>query len=102
MSDKMEDKYGDKFEVLEKIGKFELIKDSVYAANGSIGHGSFGVIRKVRRKQDGQVLCRKEINYTKMSQKEKEQLHAEFTILASLRTPKYRWLLPPRTHKDEL
>jgi serine/threonine protein kinase len=41
----------------------------------------------VRRKQDGQILCRKEINYTKMSQKEKEQLHAEFIILASLRHP---------------
>lgn len=51
------------------------------------GHGSFGVIRKVRRKQDGQVLCRKEINYVRMSQKEREQLHAEFAILSSLRHP---------------
>ncbi|PMD27907.1 kinase-like protein [Hyaloscypha hepaticicola] len=61
---------GDKYEVLERIG-----------------HGSFGVIRKVRRKQDGQILCRKEINYLKMSQKEREQLHAEFAILSSLRHP---------------
>ncbi|TVY86000.1 G2-specific protein kinase, partial [Lachnellula willkommii] len=61
---------GEKYEVLEKIG-----------------HGSFGIIRKVRRKQDGQVLCRKEINYVKMSQKEREQLHAEFAILSSLRHP---------------
>ncbi|KAH7336242.1 kinase-like domain-containing protein [Rhexocercosporidium sp. MPI-PUGE-AT-0058] len=61
---------GEKYEVLEKIG-----------------HGSFGVIRKVRRKQDGQVLCRKEINYVRMSQKEREQLHAEFAILSSLRHP---------------
>ncbi|KAG9233377.1 kinase-like domain-containing protein [Amylocarpus encephaloides] len=52
-----------------------------------IGHGSFGIIRKVRRKQDGQILCRKEINYNKMSQKEREQLHAEFSILSSLRHP---------------
>ncbi|KUJ23369.1 kinase-like protein [Mollisia scopiformis] len=58
----------EKYEVLEKIG-----------------HGSFGIIRKVRRKQDGQVLCRKEINYLRMSQKEREQLHAEFAILSSLR-----------------
>ncbi|KAH8597718.1 kinase-like domain-containing protein [Bisporella sp. PMI_857] len=60
----------DKYEILEKIG-----------------HGSFGVIRKVRRKADGQILCRKEINYIRMSQKEREQLHAEFAILSSLRHP---------------
>ncbi|KAI0204288.1 kinase-like domain-containing protein [Astrocystis sublimbata] len=60
----------DKYEVLEKIG-----------------HGSFGVIRKVRRKVDGMVVCRKEISYLKMSQKEREQLHAEFQILSSLRHP---------------
>jgi NIMA (never in mitosis gene a)-related kinase len=33
------------------------------------------------------VLCRKEINYIKMSQKEREQLTAEFNILSSLRHP---------------
>ncbi|KAH7037575.1 kinase-like domain-containing protein [Microdochium trichocladiopsis] len=60
----------DKYEVLEKIG-----------------HGSFGVIRKVRRKADGMVLCRKEISYLKMSQKEREQLHAEFQILSGLKHP---------------
>ncbi|KAH0437495.1 hypothetical protein CcaCcLH18_03846 [Colletotrichum camelliae] len=58
----------EKYEVLEKIG-----------------HGSFGIIRKVRRKQDGLVMCRKEISYLKMSQKEREQLHAEFQILSTLR-----------------
>ena len=31
------------------------------------------------------VLCRKEISYLKMSQKEREQLHAEFQILSTLR-----------------
>ncbi|GAW22482.1 hypothetical protein ANO14919_120190 [Xylariales sp. No.14919] len=60
----------DKYEVLELIG-----------------HGSFGIIRKVKRKVDGMVLCRKEISYLKMSQKEREQLHAEFQILSSLRHP---------------
>lgn len=34
-----------------------------------------------------QVLCRKEINYVKMSQKEREQLHAEFSILSTLKHP---------------
>ena len=32
-----------------------------------------------------QIMCRKEINYVKMSQKEREQLHAEISILSSLR-----------------
>ncbi|KAL9098634.1 MAG: hypothetical protein Q9163_005745 [Psora crenata] len=69
----------------------------------TIGRGSFGTIRKVRRKADGhvrtqtgsqipftnasKVLCRKEIQYIKMSQKEREQLHAEFSILNSLKHP---------------
>ncbi|KAF2839863.1 kinase-like protein [Patellaria atrata CBS 101060] len=60
----------DKYEVLEKIG-----------------HGSFGIIRKVRRKSDGYILCRKEISYVRMSQKEREQLHAELSILKELRHP---------------
>ncbi|KAG8528709.1 uncharacterized protein KY384_006396, partial [Bacidia gigantensis] len=56
-----------------------------YEVLQTIGHGSFGVIRKVRRRSDGLVLCRKEISYIKMSQKEREQLHAEFSILNSLK-----------------
>lgn len=34
-----------------------------------------------------QILCRKEINYIKMTQKEREQLTTEFNILSSLRHP---------------
>ncbi|KAL5118968.1 G2-specific serine/threonine protein kinase [Pleosporales sp. CAS-2024a] len=60
----------DKYDVLEKIG-----------------HGSFGVIRKVKRKSDGYILCRKEISYQKMSPKEREQLQAELSILKELRHP---------------
>ncbi|MCJ1475436.1 G2-specific serine/threonine protein kinase [Lambiella insularis] len=60
----------EKYEVLEKIG-----------------HGSFGIIHKVRRKSDNKEMCRKEISYIRMSQKEREQLHAEFSILNSLRHP---------------
>ena len=77
-------------------------------ADNSTGSGSFGIIRKVKRKSDGfvrlpsqeifdqegsvlilrsQILCRKEISYIKMSQKEREQLTAEFNILSSLRHP---------------
>ncbi|KAL8714985.1 MAG: hypothetical protein Q9225_006453 [Loekoesia sp. 1 TL-2023] len=58
-----------------------------YEALGVIGKGSFGIIRKVRRVADNHILCRKEISYIKMGQKEREQLHAEFSILSSLRHP---------------
>ncbi|KAI2470113.1 kinase-like protein [Annulohypoxylon bovei var. microspora] len=66
----MPESVSDGYEVLEKIG-----------------HGSFGIIRKVRRKSDGMILCRKEISYLRMSQKEREQLHSEFHILSTLRHP---------------
>lgn len=59
----------------------------VLIAQPPTGHGSFGIIRKVRRKIDNTIVCRKEVSYLKMSQKEREQLHAEFTILSSLRHP---------------
>ncbi|RFU72214.1 nek kinase [Trichoderma arundinaceum] len=58
-----------------------------YETLEKIGHGSFGIIRKVRRKVDGFIMCRKEISYLRMSQKEREQLHAEFQILSHLRHP---------------
>jgi len=49
-----------------------------------IGQGSFGIIRKVRRKGTGEILARKEISYAAMSQREKEQLHAEIKVLERL------------------
>ncbi|KAI2619574.1 kinase-like protein [Hypoxylon sp. NC1633] len=66
----MPESISDQYDVLEKIG-----------------HGSFGIIRKVKRKIDGMILCRKEISYLKMSQKEREQLHTEFQILSTVRHP---------------
>ncbi|KAK5129065.1 hypothetical protein LTR85_000398 [Meristemomyces frigidus] len=60
----------DKYEVLQKIGQ-----------------GSFGIIRKVRRRADAQILCRKEISYSRMSDKERNQLAAELDILKTLRHP---------------
>ncbi|ORZ05923.1 kinase-like domain-containing protein [Lobosporangium transversale] len=53
----------------------------------AIGSGSFGLIRKVRRKTDGKILARKEIDYRKMGVKEKEQLVAEVNILKDLKHP---------------
>ncbi|KAF2097758.1 kinase-like protein [Rhizodiscina lignyota] len=66
----MAEKESDKYDVLEKIGQ-----------------GSFGVINKVRKKSDGQILCRKEISYLRMTPKEREQLSAEIQILKELRHP---------------
>lgn len=36
-----------------------------------IGKGSFGVVTKIRRKSDGKLFVWKELNYGKMSEKEK-------------------------------
>ncbi|KAF2830181.1 kinase-like protein [Ophiobolus disseminans] len=62
-------------------------EDDKYDVLEKIGHGSFGIIRKVKRKSDGYILCRKEISYTKMSAKEREQLQSELSILKELRHP---------------
>ena len=52
-----------------------------------IGSGSFGIIRKVRRISDGRILARKEIDYRKMSDKERKQLVSEVNILRELKHP---------------
>ncbi|KAF2689325.1 kinase-like protein [Lentithecium fluviatile CBS 122367] len=62
-------------------------EDEKYDVLEKIGHGSFGIIRKVKRKSDGYILCRKEISYSKMSPKEREQLQAELSILKELVHP---------------
>ncbi|KAG1731939.1 kinase-like domain-containing protein [Suillus lakei] len=49
-----------------------------------IGNGSFGIIRKVRRKSDGQVLARKELNFERMSDRDRKQIVAEVNILKDL------------------
>lgn len=49
-----------------------------------IGNGSFGIIRKVRRKSDGQILARKELNFERMSDRDRKQIVAEVNILKDL------------------
>lgn len=53
----------------------------------TIGVGSFGQVSKIRRKTDGKILVWKEIEYGKMSEREKQQLVAEVNILRELRHP---------------
>ena len=58
-----------------------------YEKLGVIGKGSFGQVSKIRRKSDGRVLVWKELDYGKMSEKEKQQLVSEVNILKELRHP---------------
>lgn len=60
---------------------------NAYETLETIGKGSFGLIRKVKRVSDGKILARKEIDYKKMSEKEKRQLVAEVNILRELDHP---------------
>lgn len=54
---------------------------------GLCGSGSFGKVHKVRCKEDGQLYACKEINYSKMSSKEKELLVSEVNLLRKLNHP---------------
>jgi NIMA (never in mitosis gene a)-related kinase len=43
-----------------------------YEKISDIGKGSFGSVSKIKRKSDGRILVWKELNYGKMSEKEKQ------------------------------
>lgn len=58
-----------------------------YEALEVIGRGSYGTVRKVRRRADGAVLVRKEIEYHSMNTLERNQLVAELRILRELHHP---------------
>lgn len=58
-----------------------------YVVQEVIGSGSFGTVSKVKRKTDGKLLVWKELNYGKMSEKEKQMLVSEVNILRELRHP---------------
>lgn len=61
---------GDEYEPLEVIGK-----------------GSFGTVRKVRSRENGDVLVRKEIEYNSMSSQERNHIISELRILRELNHP---------------
>lgn len=58
-----------------------------YEVVSSIGKGSFGVVRMIKRKADGKILVWKEMNYSLMSSREKQQLVSEVNILRELNHP---------------
>lgn len=64
--------------LLESFGEFEETLMDMYDLPGQDPNQAL---------TSHQILCRKEVSYIKMGQKEREQLHAEFSILASLRHP---------------
>ncbi|OBZ70768.1 G2-specific protein kinase nim-1 [Grifola frondosa] len=49
-----------------------------------IGNGSFGIIRKVRRKTDGVIFARKELNFERMTERDRKQIVSEVNILKEL------------------
>ncbi|KAJ7923846.1 kinase-like domain-containing protein [Mycena leptocephala] len=42
-----------------------------------IGHGAFDIVRKVRRKSDGMIFARKELNFWRMTERDYKQIVAE-------------------------
>ena len=53
----------------------------------TIGKGSFGLVSQVKRKSDNKIFVWKELNYGKMTEREKQQLVAEVNILRDLKHP---------------
>jgi len=62
-----------------KLDAYELLEQ--------IGSGSFGSVWRLRRKADGKLLVWKEMNYGKMTEKEKQMLVSEVNILREFRHP---------------
>ncbi|CCM06118.1 uncharacterized protein FIBRA_08367 [Fibroporia radiculosa] len=56
----------------------------LYESLDVIGTGSFGIIRKVRRRSDGLIFARKELNFERMSERDRKQIVAEVNILKDL------------------
>ena len=52
-----------------------------------IGRGSFGTVHKIKRLADRQIMVWKELDYGKMSDKEKQLVVGEVNILRELRHP---------------
>lgn len=51
-----------------------------------VGNGSFGVIRKVKRRSDGQLFARKELNFERMNDRDRKQIVAEVYVIRGFST----------------
>jgi serine/threonine protein kinase len=49
-----------------------------------IGSGTFGLIRKVKRITDGKIFARKELQFDRMTDRDRKQIVAEVNILRGL------------------
>ena len=58
-----------------------------YEILGLIGKGNFGSISKILRKSDNKILVWKELDYSLMSEKEKQNIVSEVNILKELHHP---------------
>lgn len=58
-----------------------------YTRLQTIGKGSFGTVTLVRRKADGKALVWKELDYGKMTEREKKHVVTEVNLLRELRHP---------------
>ena len=58
-----------------------------YEILNTIGKGNFGKITKILRKSDKKILVWKELNYSELSDKEKQQIVSEVNILRELKHP---------------
>ena len=58
-----------------------------YEVLGLIGKGNFGSISKILRKTDNKILVWKELDYSLMSEKEKQNIVSEVNILKELHHP---------------
>ncbi|KAL5484888.1 hypothetical protein ACEPAI_7530 [Sanghuangporus weigelae] len=56
----------------------------LYEPREVIGHGSYGLVRKVLRKSDGEIFARKEIKYGRMTRGEHARIMAEVNTLKYL------------------
>lgn len=54
---------------VSEMDKYQLVSN--------IGKGSFGVISKVKRLEDGKEFALKSLDYSKMTEKDKKQMLAE-------------------------
>ncbi|PKI82383.1 Kin3p, partial [Malassezia vespertilionis] len=58
-----------------------------YESLDVIGSGTFGLIRKVRRKSDGMLFARKELNFERMNERDRKHIVSEVNILRTLQHP---------------